>query len=375
MQYRRLEKIGVDVSLLGIGTMRFPMLNENDIDKERVAEMVEYAMDSGVNYFDHAWFYHDYKSETLMGEILSKYDRSKFYMADKMPLWECKTEEDVEKLFAQQLKNLQTDYIDFYLVHAVNKDRIKQVKELNVIEKLERWRAEGKIKYIGFSYHDDAETFATAVDLYDWDFSLIQLNYVDIEHQQGIAGYELLKSKGIPAFIMEPVKGGKLASFNDDINKVFTDYDKNASIASWAIKWLANLDNVKVIVSGMSSLEQMKDNVETLSNFKPLTKDEVAVIETVYEKLTKYAKIDCTACNYCMPCPVGVNIPKVFTTFNDYSMYNNDKELKTAYKMLHDKKQLASQCVDCDKCIPLCPQSLAIPTLLREAAVIDPVKE
>ncbi len=374
MQYRKLEKLGLEVSLLGLGTMRFPMLNENDIDKKQVEEMVEYAMKNGVNYFDHAWFYHDYKSETLMGEILSKYDRSSFYMADKMPLWECKSEEDVEKLFAQQLENLQTDYIDFYLVHAVSKERIKQVEELKVIEKLERWRDEGKIKYIGFSYHDDSETFAKAVDLYDWDFSLIQLNYVDINHQQGIKGYELLKSKGIPAFIMEPVKGGKLASFNNEINKIFTDYDNSVSIASWAVKWLANLDNVKVIVSGMSSLSQIKDNIETVSNFKKLTREEEQLIDTVYNKLSQYAKVDCTACNYCMPCPTGVNIPKVFTTFNDYQMYNNEKELESAYKMLHEKQQLASQCVDCNKCIPLCPQKLEIPTLLREAEVIDPIK-
>ncbi len=370
MQYRKLEKLNKEVSLLGVGTMRFPM-NGDEIDLQQVEEMIEYAMESGVNYYDHAWFYHNYKSETLMGQVLSKYDRDKFYIADKMPLWECKCEEDIEKLFLQQLKNLQTDYIDFYLVHAMSKERIEAVKKWNVFEKLEKWQREGKIKHIGFSYHDDHDTFPKVVEMYDWDFALIQLNYLDVDHQQGISGYELLKSKGIPAFIMEPVKGGKLASFHEDINKIFLDYDNDRSIASWSLKWLANLDNVYVIVSGMSNKDQLKDNVETLSNFKPLTKEEEELIDKVYNEIIKRATIACTECKYCMPCPVEVNIPKVFKTYNDYQMFNDERELTNAYKALHKDKQLASQCIYCNKCIDLCPQKLDIPKLLEIAATVD----
>ncbi len=372
MQYRKLEKLNIDVSLLGVGSMRFPLLNADDIDEAQVEKMVEYAISNGVNYFDHAWFYHNYKSEKLMGRILSKYDRNSFYMADKLPLWECKCEEDIEILFNRQLENLQTEYIDFYLVHAMNKGRIDIVKEWKVLEKLEKWRDEGKIKFIGFSYHDDSETFEKVVNLYDWNFSLIQLNYIDINHQQGIKGYELLKSKGIPAFIMEPVKGGNLANFSDDINEMFTDYDNNASIASWAIKWLANLDNVKVIVSGMSSLDQMKDNIETVKNFKTLSDEELQIYENVRREVNERVKINCTSCNYCMPCPTGVNIPKCFATYNDYNMYKNDRFLDWAYGLLHRDKQLPDQCVDCNKCIDLCPQNLNIPELLREVMTIDP---
>ncbi len=374
MQYRKIEKLNKEVSLLGLGSMRLPILSDNEIDENEVVKMVEYAMENGVNYYDHAWFYHNYKSETLMGKVLSKYKRDSFYIADKMPLWECKCEDDIEKLFLQQLKNLKTDYIDFYLVHSMNKGRIDKVKEWKVMEKLEKWRDEGKIHHIGFSYHDDLETFPKVVEMYDWDFALIQLNYLDVYHQQGIAGYELLKSKNIPAFIMEPVKGGTLANFSDDINKIFKDLRPDSTIASWALRWLANLDNVYVIVSGMSNLEQMKNNISTLSNFEALTKKELDAYDKVYEELKSRAKIDCTYCNYCMPCPTGVNIPKCFATYNDYNMSNNDRFLEWAYGLLYRDKQLPDQCVDCGKCLDLCPQKLEIPLLLKEVMKIDPKK-
>ncbi len=362
------------VSLLGLGTMRFPLDESGEIDESHVREMVKYAMANGVTYYDHAWFYHDFKSETLMGKILSDYDRSTFYMADKMPLWHCETEEDVEKLFNQQLVNLQTDYIDFYLVHAVSKNVIEKFKEFNVASKLKKWKEEGKIKHIGFSFHDDFETFKVAVDMFDWEFSMIQLNYMDINHQQGIEGYNILTQRNIPVVIMEPVKGGNLSGYNDEINQIFYDYDDTSSIASWAIKWLANLDNVKVIISGMSSLGQLKDNVATISEFDGLSEEELDIIERVRNEVNARFKVNCTGCNYCMPCPLGVNIPKAFSILNDYSMYENDKFLDWSYGLLYRDKQLPTQCVDCGKCIPLCPQHLDIPNLLQEVDKIDPRK-
>ncbi len=374
MIYRDLENIKEKISLLGLGTMRFPLREDGEIDEEHVRKMVAYAMENGVTYYDHALFYHDFKSESLMGKILSEYDRSTFYIADKLPLWHCETEEDVDRIFHQQLSNMQTDYFDFYLLHAVNKKYIEKFKELNVAKKFEQWKQEGKIKHIGFSYHDDAETFKSAAQLFNWEFALLQLNYMDIEHQQGIAGYELLTSMNIPVFIMEPVKGGNLAGFNEEINKLFTDYNPSESIASWAIKWLANLDNVAVIVSGMSNLEQVKDNIKTVSNFKGLNNEELAIIDQVRQEVKNRVKVNCTGCNYCMPCPTGVNIPKGFSILNDYSMYENEKFLDWAYGLLHRDKQLPSQCVDCGKCIPLCPQNLNIPVLLKEVENIDPRK-
>ncbi len=360
------------VSLLGLGSMRFPLDESGEIDEAHVKKMVEYAMNNGVTYYDHAWFYHDCKSETLMGKILSDYDRSTFYMADKIPLWMCDSEEEVEEMFEQQLKNLRTDYIDFYLVHAVNKNVIKKFHKYNLAEKLLRWKKEGKIRHIGFSYHDSADVFEEAANLFDWEFSLLQLNYMDIDHQQGIEGYELLKKMDIPVFVMEPVKGGNLAGFNEEINKIFTDYAPDESIASWAIKWLANLDNVKVILSGMSNLDQVIDNVKTIKEFKGLSDEEASLIDKVREEVKSRVKINCTGCNYCMPCPENVNIPKAFSICNDYGMYENQKFLDWSYGLLYRDKQLPSQCVDCGICVDLCPQSLDIPKLLKDVEKIDP---
>lgn len=359
------------LSLLGVGSMRLPLDANGEIDEAHVREMVKYAMDNGVTYFDHAWFYHDYKSESLMGKILSDYDRSTFYMADKLPLWLCSTEEEVEELFAKQLENLRTDYIDFYLVHSINKNVIDKFYKLNIAQKLEKWKSEGKIRHIGFSFHDTFEVYKEAIDMYDWEFALLQLNYMDIDHQQGIEGYEMLKKRNVPVFVMEPVKGGNLAGFNDQINKMFTDYNDD-SIASWAIKWLANLDNVKVILSGMSSLEQMKDNVKTINEFKGLSEEESLLIDRVREEVKSRVKVNCTGCNYCMPCPKNVNIPKSFSAYNDYNMYENDQALDWMYGLLHRDKQLPSQCVDCGICIDLCPQGLNIPVLLKDVEKIDP---
>ncbi len=372
MIYRKFKNLDEKLSLLGFGSMRLPLDADGEIDVEHVKKMVAYGIENGVTYFDHAWFYHNYKSESLMGEILSEYDRSSIYMADKMPLWECESEEDVENLFKKQLENLKTDYIDFYLLHAVNPKVIEKFHKFNVAEKLTRWKAEGKINHVGFSFHSDLETFKIAIDLYDWEFSLLQLNYMDVDHQQGITGYNMLKEREIPVFIMEPVKGGNLAGFNDEINKIFLDYNPDASIASWAIRWLAALDNVAVIVSGMSNFEQIVDNIKTIKAYDGVTDEEMLLIDQVYKEVKARNKVNCTGCNYCMPCPLGVNIPKAFSVLNDYSMYENEKFLDWAYSLLHRDKQLPSQCVDCGKCVPLCPQNLDIPNLLKEVSKIDP---
>ncbi|MFV0499698.1 MAG: aldo/keto reductase [Bacilli bacterium] len=362
------------ISLLGVGSMRFPLDSSGEIDEEHVRKMIKYAMDNGVTYYDHALFYHDYKSEKLMGKILSDYKRESFYIADKMPLWLCESEEDVEELFLKQLENLQTDYIDFYLVHAISKKVINKFYEYNVADKLLRLKKEGKIKHIGFSFHDTLEVFKETVDIFEWEFALLQLNYMDIDHQQGIIGYEILKERNIPVFVMEPVKGGNLSGFNEEINQVFYNYDKNRSISSWAINWLANLSNVKVILSGMSSLEQMQDNVNTVSNFKGMSEEELLLIDKVRMMINDRLKINCTGCKYCMPCPQNVNIPKAFSIYNDYNMYENEKFLNWAYGLLYRDSQLPTQCVDCGICTNLCPQNLEIPNLLKDVDKIDPTK-
>ncbi len=366
MQRRVLKKLNKDISLLTFGMMRLPLKDDGAIDEEHVFEMVDYAYENGVTHFDTAWFYHNYQSEKLLGKALKKYERSSYTLATKLPLWECKTVDDAKALFHKQLENLQTDYIDYYLVHSLNDDRCKQVVDWNIMEILEGYQKAGKIKHLGFSFHGELAEFPTAVNLYAWDFALIQLNYVDINHQQGLKGYEMLREKEIPTFIMEPLKGGNLAKFSPSIEQIFHSYDENASMAAWALRWVANLDNVVTILSGMSNLAQMKDNIETLSNFKKLTTEELQLIERVHEEILKRKQINCTGCNYCLPCPHGVSIPKAFALYNNYRMYENDEFLKWSYGLIQREQGEPSNCVDCDVCLDLCPQKLAIPSLLKE---------
>ena len=353
------------VSLLGFGCMRFPT-KDGEIDKELSKEMIYKAVENGVNYIDTAYPYHSGKSELFVKEVIQELDRESFFLADKLPIWDCKTKEDVERIFHEQLEKCGVDYFDFYLIHAVNRGRLETVKELDLFTILEKYRKEGKIRNIGFSFHDDLEAFKLWVDLYNWDFVQIQLNYMDIDHQQGMEGYDILTEKGIPVIIMEPVKGGSLAKFNKNIESKLKTYNPEASIASWAFRWVASLPNVKVILSGMSTLEQVEDNINTFNNFVPLNQVENEIIKEVRYDIQHLSKVDCTACNYCMPCPHGVNIPRNFGIYNDHSMYENDNYIKWAAGELAKNGALADQCIDCGECLPKCPQYIEIPTKLAE---------
>jgi predicted aldo/keto reductase-like oxidoreductase len=352
------------VSLLGFGCMRFPE-KDGEVDFELTQKMVDYAMENGVNYIDTAYPYHGGKSELIVKQLLKNKPRSSYFLADKLPLWECKTKEDVARIFHEQLEKTGVEYFDFYLIHAVNKERYDQAIELDLLSILETLRDEGKIRNIGFSFHDDLETFKKWVDLYDWDFVQIQLNYMDINHQQGIEGYQILTEKNIPVIVMEPVKGGSLAKFNPRVEQKLLDIDKDASIASWAFRYVGSLANVKVILSGMSNFEQVKDNIETFADFKPLSEDESKLIMNVREDLLKLEEVPCTSCNYCMPCPHGVNIPANFRTFNAYAMYQDEDKAKRSYQYLAKNDADATMCINCGECLPKCPQKIEIPTELE----------
>jgi len=364
MEKRKMKNLKNNPSLLGFGCMRLPM-KDGEIDEVESKRMLDYAYSKGVNYFDTAYPYHGGKSELVVREIIKHYDRDSFYLADKLPLWECKTEKDIVNIFHEQLEKCGVEYFDFYLIHAVNKDRISQVKELKVFEKLEKFKEEGKIRNIGFSFHDDLDAFKLWVDLYDWDFVQIQLNYMDIDHQQGIEGYKILTEKGIPVIVMEPVKGGSIVKFNDAIEKLFKDENADASIASWAFRWVGSLPNVKVILSGMSTMEQVEDNLKTFDKFVSLNEREYEVIKKVRKEILDLSKVDCTSCDYCMPCPHGVNIPRNFRLFNAFSMYKNKAYMNWAYGEIVKANKSADICIDCGECIPKCPQQIEIPTELR----------
>ena len=360
MEKRKLQKLGIETSLLGFGCMRFPLTPEGKINETESQKMLDKAIASGVNYIDTAYPYHGGESESFVGKALKKYDRSSYFLATKLPLWKVNTLEDVDMIFQEQLAKLQTDYIDFYLMHAINKERFANMLKIGCIEKLEQMKAEGKIRYLGFSFHDDYETFEKVLNYRDWDFCQIQLNYMDANEQAGLKGYQLAEEKGVPVVVMEPVKGGSLAAYAEDITGRFRSLDPEASVASFAMRWVGSLPNVKVILSGMTTMEQVEDNLKTFSSFRPLSEKEHREIDEIVKLINSRVQNGCTGCNYCMPCPAGVNIPMNFRVWNTYHMYQNYGMVERRWEdELGDAAQ-AKNCVKCGKCEQACPQKLSI---------------
>lgn len=367
MEKRRMENLGIETSLLGFGCMRFPVLADGSIDEPEAEKMLDKAIAEGVNYIDTAYPYHEGKSEIVVGKILKKYERNSFYLATKLPVWLVNTADDVDKLLEEQLEKLQTDYIDFYLMHALDKGKWEKMKEIGCVERLVQLKAAGKIRYLGFSFHDSYEVFEEILNYRDWDFCQIQLNYMDTQEQAGMKGYELAEKKKVPMVIMEPIKGGSLAVFADDIMAKFRELDAKASPASFALRFVGSLPNVKVILSGMSTMEQVEDNLKTFESFKPLTEKEKQVIAEITDTLRSRVRNGCTGCRYCMPCPAGVDIPGNFRAWNTYHMYQNYNVARWAWEVELGEKQQAKNCIKCGKCEKACPQKLAIRQDLERA--------
>ncbi len=360
MEKRKFDKLGIETSLLGFGCMRFPTLADGSIDEDKAEEMLDTAYEAGVNYFDTAYGYHGGKSEGVVGKALAKRERSSYFLATKLPVWLVEKWEDAARIFAEQLERLQKDYVDFYLLHALNKESWQKVKELHLIEVCEELRRQGKIRYLGFSFHDTYEVFEDILTYYNWDFCQIQYNYMDTEEQAGDKGYALAKKLGIPMVIMEPVRGGSLAGFSQDINERFRASDPDASIASYALRWVGSHSNVKVVLSGMSTLEQTRDNLETFGRFHPLDDQEDDMIKDVVRTMRERIQNGCTGCRYCMPCPAGVDIPGSFRVWNDYHVYGNYNTVKFAWENQIPENAKPKNCVECGKCESLCPQHLSI---------------
>jgi predicted aldo/keto reductase-like oxidoreductase len=373
METRKNKNSSKGISLLGFGFMRLPLLNEasQEVDKPKALEMVDYAIKHGVNYFDSAWMYHNGNSELFAGEALSAYDRTSFYMATKMPLMLLKSKDDVERIFNEQLKKCKVDYFDFYLLHNISRDHLKIAEACKTYEQLVEKKERGLIKHLGFSFHDRPDLLKEVTARYDWDFAQIQLNYLDWEQQQAKEQYEILSGKNIPVNIMEPVRGGALAKLSPKAVEIFKAADPAASSASWAIRFAASLKGVQTVLSGMTDLDQVKDNVATLENFKPLNENEYKVIG---EALTAYkisGAVPCTGCRYCMDCPAGVDIPRALAVYNNYLANKAENHpmagflFDMEYKILGADKQ-ASLCVECGQCESRCPQHIEIPRLMKE---------
>lgn len=360
MEKRKMEKIGIETSLLGFGCMRFPVTAEGKIDEPEAEKMLDKALAAGINYIDTAYPYHNGDSEPFVGRVLKKYDRNSFYLATKMPPWAVEKPEDAKKVFAQQLERLQTDYIDFYLLHAMNKDAWQKMLDLGVVEYCEGLKKEGKIKNFGFSFHDDYETFEKILTYRDWDFCQLQLNYMDMDEQAGRRGYALAEKLGVPIVVMEPVRGGSLARFSEDITAKFAQMNPDASLASFALRYVASMPNVKVVLSGMSNMEQVEDNLKTFENFSPLSEAEQQGLDEIIGMLKSRVQNRCTGCRYCMPCPAGVDIPGNFSAWNNYHMYQNYNVVAWAWEQNVGEKGQAKNCIQCGKCEKVCPQKLAI---------------
>lgn len=355
MKYRNLA--GESVSVLGFGCMRFPLTGEmrqQDIDFEKSAAMIRHAVEMGVNYFDTAYVYHNDKSEEFLGKALGDL-RDKVYIATKCPTWLVKSEEDFDTYLDTALSRLNTDHIDFYLMHALDKDRFDNVVlKYNLIEKLNAAKAAGKIRHIGFSFHDDLETFKRIVDANPaWEFCQIQLNYINTEYQAGLRGLEYANERGLGVIIMEPMLGGRLAMPNKFVREVLPD---TKTPVEWALNFLWNRKEVALTLSGMSAMEQVVSNIEYADRAKVgmLSDSDLEMLKEAKAVFEKYAFVPCTKCSYCMPCPFGLNIPKIFEIYNASSSQGGmDKE----YKQLDT---LADMCRKCKKCERACPQNIKI---------------
>ncbi len=367
MEKRKLEKLGIETSLLGYGCMRFPTNAEGKIDAQKAEALLDKAIAQGVNYIDTAYPYHNGESETFVGKVLQKYPRESYYLATKLPLWNVHSLEDVDKIFNEQLGKLQTEYVDFYLMHAMNLGSWKKMLEMGVVKRLEEMKEEGKIRYLGFSFHDNYAAFEEILNYRDWDFCQIQLNYMDVNDQAGMKGYKLTEEKQVPLVIMEPVKGGMLANYGGDVAEKFHALDKDASFASYALRWVGSLPNVKVVLSGMTTMEQVEDNLKTFGDFKSMSEEELKVVDEVVEILNNRVQNGCTGCNYCMPCSAGVNIPRNFRIWNTYHMYQNYNAVRWNWEQEMPEDQKAKNCIECGKCEMACPQGLKIREDLKRA--------
>ena len=378
MLYRKLGKTGCDVSVLGFGCMRFPIVGgvsavdlfdpSKPIDETAAREMIQYAIEHGVNYFDTAYPYHGGQSEVFLGKYL-KPCREKVLIATKLPTWLVQGRDDFERFLGEQLNRLQTDHIDFYLLHGLNRQSWAKMKELDVIDFLNQVLADGRIRYAGFSFHDDVKIFKEIVDSYHWAICQIQYNYFDEYYQAGKEGLNYAASKGTGVVIMEPLRGGKLTDrIPVQIQKLWDSSPVRKTPAEWALSWVWNHSGVSTVLSGMSSMAQVVENIRIAGDAKAgtLSKAELQVVAGVCEAYRNMLQIGCTGCAYCVPCPNGVNIPLNFSLYNDSFMFKDEDLNFMLYNQTLTPEQRASNCAECGECEEHCPQQIKIPEELKK---------
>ena len=367
MEYVNIEKLNAKVSRLGFGCMRFPVTEEGAIDEQRALNMLDTAYKAGVNYFDTAYFYHNRTSEEFVGRALKAYPRESFYLATKLPMSMISSFEEAKEIYEGQFKTMQVEYFDFYLLHCLHTKNWKKVLDFGLIDFLLEEQKKGRIRRLGFSFHDNYDVFEEILNYREWDFCQLQLNYMDTDVQAGLKGYELAKARNVPVIVMEPVKGGSLAMIGGEITEPFKQMHPDWSVASWAMRWVKELDNCKVILSGMSTEEQVEDNLSTFAATTHLSDADMQTIAKVRAMIEERTFVGCTDCKYCMPCPFGVDIPGNFRMMNNFAKYSNERDLAFRWNDM-DEGERADKCKSCGKCEKACPQALPIREKLHEIA-------
>jgi predicted aldo/keto reductase-like oxidoreductase len=377
VEYRSFGKLDWKVSALGFGTMRLPIIGEDQakVNESKTIKLIRYAIDQGVNYVDSAFTYHDGNSEVTVGKALAGKYRKQAKIATKMPVFSVKSKEDLDKILNLQLKRLNTNHIDFYLFHSLNKTLWNKVLELNMIEWAEKQVAKGRLGYLGFSFHDELEVFKEIVDSYDkWTLSQIQYNYLDEKYQAGKAGLKYAASKGLAVVVMEPLSGGMLAvNPPAEIQKEWKKADIRRSAADWALQWVWNQPEVSVALSGMNAMQQVIENVESAnkSGSNTLNSTEIKLLSNARELYLKCGYIGCTKCRYCSHCPQSIDIPVTLAFLNQYSTMRKgpatQSTIKKEYAKAVPSARRASNCIHCGQCEAICPQHLPVRKLLSEA--------
>ncbi|UCD53391.1 MAG: aldo/keto reductase [Phycisphaerales bacterium] len=376
MLHREMPRNGDSLSILGFGCMRLPE-KDGTIDEERATQQIRHAVDHGVNYIDTAWSYHAGQSEPLVGRALSDGYRDKVKLATKLPSWMVHNRADMDRFLNGQLEKLQTDHIDYYLVHCLVGDLWDKIETLGITDFLDQAKADGRIINAGFSFHGSSDEFTRIVDAYAWDFCQIQYNYLDEQNQAGTKGLEYAATQGLGVIVMEPLRGGKLAGpVPPAIEAIWNEAQVRRTPAEWALRWIWNRPEVTVVLSGMNEEAHVEENLRSADQGRPnsLTDGELQLIHRAEQTYRQLMKAGCTGCRYCLPCPAGVAIPVCLEIYNDLHMFDNTQEAKFMYAarlsgtITNGAPAYASRCVQCRQCLEKCPQHLEIPRLLEAVA-------
>ncbi|WP_319580504.1 aldo/keto reductase [uncultured Methanospirillum sp.] len=380
MLYRKFPRCSHDLSILGFGCMRLPLSGDKqaqgNVDEQKAIDMIRTAIDSGVNYIDTAYPYHDGQSEPIVGKALAEGYRDTVFLATKLPSWLITTREDMDRYLNEQLARLATDHIDFYLLHGLGSETWENLSRLGVLEFLDTARADGRIRYPAFSFHDQFPVFKEIVDAYEWVFAQIQYNYMDEENQAGTKGLKHASERGLGIVVMEPLRGGLLSGDTSVIHPHILDAPVRRTPSEWGLRWVWNHPEVTVVLSGMSSMEQVKENITSAEQGLPdsLSPGELEVVEKMRATFASRIKIPCTGCRYCMPCPNGVDIPECFNYYNQAYTYEAEEKAKKVYLWALNGTfsggipGYASCCIQCGECEDKCPQGLTIRDYLQEVA-------